>query len=129
MSVNWALPFDEKLSPKIKRNLIAIRDYHRTHSSTVRNYRKFWGGVAGELPWYRHWSKVVDDSNPPFFKWFPGGRLNACYLCVDRHANSWRRNKVALIWEGEPLENGKPKEVRKLTYGDLYGEVNRQLTR
>lgn len=125
MSVNWSLPFDERLSQEVRRNIVAINTYHRTHKSTVRNYKNFWASVARELPWQRRWAKVVDDARPPFYRWFVGGQLNACYLCVDRHANSWRRNKIALIWEGEPYENSRPKEVRKLTYGDLYVEVNR----
>ena len=54
-----------------------------------------------------------------------GGQLNASYLCVDRHVSTWSKNKVALVWEGEPFEKGRPKEVRKLTHGDLYSEVNR----
>jgi acetyl-CoA synthetase len=125
MSVNWALPFDEKIQPEDKRKMVPIEDYHKAHSSSIRKYKDFWAGVAKELPWYRQWTTIVDESTPPFYKWFVGGELNACYLCVDRHAQSWRKNKVALIWEGEPYENGRPKEVRKLTYGDLYTEVNR----
>jgi acetyl-CoA synthetase len=125
MSVNWALPFDEKILPEDKRNLLPIDDYHKVHRASVANYQQFWAGIAQELEWYKPWNKILDDSNPPFYKWFPGGQINASYLCLDRHVRTWRRNKVALIWEGEPVDENGPKNLRKLTYGDLYYEVNR----
>src|SRR6266700_4599457 len=125
MAVNWALPFDEKIEPEDKHNLVPIEDYHKVHKTSVANYQQFWAGVAQELEWYKPWKNVLDDSNPPFYKWFPGGQLNASYMCLDRHMKNWRRNKVAIIWEGEPVDRDGPKHVRKLTYGDLYHEVNR----
>ena len=78
----------------------------------------FWADVARELDWFRPWERVLE-WNIPFAKWFLGGRLNACYNCVDRHVRTARRNKAAIVWEGE---NG---ESRVLTYWDLYREVNR----
>ena len=125
MSVNWTLPFDEKIVPEDRRNLLPIGDYHKVHRTSVANYQQFWAGVAQELEWYKPWDRILDDSNPPFYKWFPGGQLNASQLCLDRHYGTWRRNKVALIWEGEPVDKDGPRQVRKLTYGDLYHEVNR----
>ncbi|MEM0287308.1 MAG: acetate--CoA ligase [Nitrososphaerota archaeon] len=125
MSVNWALPFDEKILPEDKRNVVNIETYHEIHKRSINAFRDFWAGVASELEWYKPWEKVLDDSNPPFYKWFAGGELNACYLCVDRHAKTWRKNKVAILWEGEPIEKGIPKEIRKITYGELYRLVNR----
>jgi acetyl-CoA synthetase len=125
MSVNWSLPFDEKFLPYDKRNVVSIEEYHNIHKKSINDFRDFWANIAKELEWHKRWEKILDDSNPPFYKWFPGGELNACYLCVDRHAKTWRKNKVAIIWEGEPVEKGLPKEVKKLTYGDLYRQVNR----
>jgi acetyl-CoA synthetase len=78
----------------------------------------FWADVARELDWFRPWKRVLD-WDIPFAKWFVGGKLNACYNCVDRHVRTARRNKAAIVWEGE---NG---ESRVLTYWDLYREVNR----
>ncbi|BAB65737.1 acetate--CoA ligase [Sulfurisphaera tokodaii] len=125
MSVNWALPFNTKIVPKSNK-VVDINTYKEIHSTSLRDYKGFWASVASELDWFKPWEKVLDDSNPPFYKWFVGGEINASYLAVDRHAKSWRKNKVAIIWEGEPVdENGNPKEVRKLTYYDLYTEVNR----
>src|SRR6266566_3224783 len=125
MSVNWTLPFDEKIVPENKRTLIPIESYQKIHKNTVTNYREFWAGVASELNWFKRWDRILDDSNPPFYKWFPGGQLNASYLCLDRHIHTWRKNKVAIIWEGEPTENGAPTQIRKLTYQDVYRHVNR----
>ncbi|KNZ69408.1 acetate/CoA ligase [Thermincola ferriacetica] len=79
----------------------------------------FWDRMAKELvTWFEPYDKVLDDSNPPFYKWFTNGKLNVSYNCVDRHAKSEKRNKAAICYESEI---GK-KVV--LTYGQLYREVN-----
>ena len=74
--------------------------------------------MAGELEWTKPWSKVLE-WEPPNARWFVDGKLNVSVNCVDRHVRTWRRNKAALIWEGEPGD------TRTLTYWDLYREVNR----
>lgn len=79
----------------------------------------FWADEAENLDWFKKWDKVLDDSNPPFFKWFVGGKINACYNCVDRHVKTWRRNKAAIIFEGEPGDS------QVLTYDQLYVEVQK----
>jgi acetyl-CoA synthetase len=78
----------------------------------------FWAEVAGELEWFTPWEKVLDGAMGEA-KWFTGGKLNLSHNCVDRHAVGARRDKVALLWEGEPGE------VRKLTYGELQSQVQR----
>jgi acetyl-CoA synthetase len=78
----------------------------------------FWAGCAEALEWTKPWSRVLEWT-PPKAKWFTGGRLNVSVNCVDRHIRSARRNKAALIWEGEPGDR------RTLTYWDLYVEVNK----
>ena len=78
----------------------------------------FWAEAARSLDWFKPWDKVLE-WNPPIAKWFIGGKLNVSYNCLDRHMKTWRRNKAALIWEGEPGEE------RVLTYADLYREVNK----
>ncbi len=78
----------------------------------------FWAEQARSLHWDRPWEKVLD-WNPPFAKWFVGGRLNASYNCVDRHCEGPNRNKAALIWEGEPGDR------RVLRYQDLQREVSK----
>ncbi|HYB52297.1 MAG TPA: acetate--CoA ligase, partial [Thermoanaerobaculia bacterium] len=81
-----------------------------------RNFQKFWSDFAKELHWFKPWKKVLD-WKPPRAKWFVGGKLNASVNCLDRHLAGPRRNKAALIWEGEPGDE------RVLTYRDLYREV------
>ncbi len=77
----------------------------------------FWASQAERLDWFRKWDQVLD-WNPPFAKWFVNGKLNVCYNCVDRHTKTWRRNKAAIVFEGEPGDS------RVLTYWDLYREVS-----
>jgi acetyl-CoA synthetase len=77
----------------------------------------FWAEAASELEWFKPWNQVLE-WDAPWAKWFIGGELNVSYNCVDRHLSTWRKNKAAIIWEGEPGEE------RVLTYRDLYREVN-----
>ena len=83
-----------------------------------RDFEEFWAGFARELSWYKPWKKVLD-WKPPKVKWFVGGKLNASVNCVDRHVAGPRKNKAALIWEGEPGEQ------RTLTYRELLREVSK----
>jgi acetyl-CoA synthetase len=78
----------------------------------------FWAEQAERLHWFRKWEKVLE-WNPPFAKWFLGGKLNVSYNCLDRHLAGWRRTKAAIVWEGEPGE------TRTLTYLELHREVCR----
>ncbi len=64
----------------------------------------FWAAEASELHWFTHWERVLDDRQKPFYKWFVGGKTNIVYNCLDRHAQTSRRNKLALLWEGEKGE-------------------------
>ena len=86
----------------------------------ARNPERFWAKMAAEhVAWFTPWKKVLT-WKPPFAKWFQGGKLNVSYNCLDRHLegeNAWRRNKAAIIWEGEPGES------RVLTFADLHREV------
>ena len=88
----------------------------------ARDPQRFWAKMAREnVTWFKPWKKVLD-WKPPFAKWFVGGKLNVSYNCLDRHLegeHAWRRNKAAIIWEGEPGD------VRTLTYGQLHREVCR----
>jgi acetyl-CoA synthetase len=77
----------------------------------------FWAERAEGFEWFRKWDTVLDDSKKPFYKWFVGAQLNIAYNCLDRHVKSWRRNKLALIWEGE---NG---DTRTFSYHALHREV------
>lgn len=104
-------------SSKAFRSQAHIKDA-KIYAKASKNPEKFWAECAQNLDWYKKWSKILD-WKPPFAKWFIGGKLNACYNCVDRHVKTANRNKAALIWEGEPGD------YRTLTYYDLYREVNK----
>ena len=93
-----------------------VRD-ESVYARAERDPEGFWAGFASELEWFTPWSRVLE-WNPPHAKWFVGGTLNASVSCVDRHARGPRRNKAAIVWEGEPGER------RTLTYWDLYRQVS-----
>jgi acetyl-CoA synthetase len=122
------LPFDEKVVPQGSRRPEEVRKYLTGHAATLSRGPEFWESVASELEWYKKWDRALDSANPPFYKWFPGGEINASYLCVDRHFHNGRAAKPAIIWEEERLGTSAPSEVRVLTYGDLHREVNRAAT-
>ncbi len=88
------------------------------YDRAAADYEAYWAEQAGTLEWSKPWKKVLD-WKPPHAKWFVGGKLNVSVNCVDRHLRGPRRNKAALIWEGEPGER------RTLTYWDLYCEVTK----
>jgi acetyl-CoA synthetase len=77
----------------------------------------YWAERARELEWYQPWNTVLDETNKPFYKWFVGGKVNIVYNCLDRHVKTWRRNKLALIWEGESGDQ------RTFSYHALNREV------
>src|SRR5688572_24031211 len=81
-----------------------------------QDYLAYWEGWAEELDWFEPWSMTLE-WKPPHAEWFVGGKLNVCHNCVDRHLKGFRRNKAALIWEGEPGD------VRVLTYHGLHRRV------
>jgi len=78
-----------------------LSSYEELYAWSLEHTEEFWADMAGELEWYEPWTQVLDDSNPPFFKWFVGGKTNIVHNAIDRHAQSWRKNKLALVWEGE----------------------------
>lgn len=83
-----------------------------------RDFKWFWGEAAKELNWFESWDKVLE-WKPPYARWFTSGKINIAYNALDRHMSTSRKNKIAYIWEGESGD------VRKLTYQDLYREVNK----
>jgi acetyl-CoA synthetase len=99
-----------------KAALKSFADYKKLHADSLKNPEKFWAREASELVWQKKWKKVLNWKSP-FAEWFVGGRLNASENCLDRHLQGPRRNKAAIIWEGEPGER------RTLTYHQLHREV------
>jgi len=94
------------------------REYQRIYNKSIKNPKKFWGEIAGQLHWFKKWRTVFRYTKKPFVKWFEGGKLNVSYNCLDRHVSSWRKNKAALIWQGEPEEDSIT-----YTYQELHREV------
>ena len=95
----------------------SLEEYQRLYERAKADPQKFWAELAEqELHWFQKWDTVLD-WQPPFAKWFVGGKINISYNCLDRHLTTWRKNKAALIWEGEPGDS------RTLTYAQLHREV------
>lgn len=78
-----------------------FKTFDELYNWSVENNEAFWTDMANRLEWYTPWEKVLDDSEAPFYKWFTGAQFNIIHNAVDRHLKTWRRNKQALIWEGE----------------------------
>ncbi len=94
-------------------------EYKEIVEEFEKDYEKTWGKLAKiKLKWEKPFTKVLDESNAPFYKWFIGGKLNVAYQCIDRHLDT-KKNKAAIIWESD---NG---EKRVITYLELYKEVNK----
>ncbi|MEK7817836.1 MAG: AMP-binding protein, partial [Actinomycetota bacterium] len=99
----------------------SMAEYEELYRCSVEDPEGFWADMAEEhLDWYRKWDKVLEyDFDRPEVAWFKGGQINASFNCLDRHLNSWRRNKAAIIWESDSGE------YRTYTYQQLSHEVNR----
>ncbi len=108
---------DRRFEPSAAFRAAAIVNDPGVYERAARDPEAFWAGFAKELDWFTPWTTVLEWT-PPYAKWFVGGTLNASVNCVDRHARGPRRNKAALIWEGEPGDR------RTLTYFDLYRQVS-----
>ncbi|MEP7289433.1 MAG: acetate--CoA ligase [Chloroflexota bacterium] len=110
---DWYYPSDE-----IKKNAY-IPDYEAIYAEAQKDPLAFWAKQAEELHWFKKWDKVLDDSEAPFYKWYVGAKTNIAYNALDRHVETWRKNKIALIWEGEAGDS------RSYSYYRLWQEVNK----
>jgi acetyl-CoA synthetase len=96
-----------------------VKEYDSSYLDSIQDPQNFWTGQASELEWFKPWEQVLDESNPPFYKWFVGGKTNIVHNAIDRHIKTYRKNKLALIWEGEPGD------IRSFSYHALNREVSR----
>jgi acetyl-CoA synthetase len=96
-----------------------VKDYDQLYKKSIEDREGFWAEEAKKLKWYKKWDKVLDDTEKPFYKWFIGGKTNIVQNAIDRHLTTWRRNKLALIWEGEPGD------LRTYSYHALNREVSK----
>jgi len=101
-----------------KAQIKSLAEYEALYKESVEQPEKFWARAAEELHWFKKWDKVLE-WKAPWAKWFVGGQINLSYNCLDRHVQTARKNKAALIWESEPGE------VRTYTYQQLWKEVQK----
>ena len=116
--IDVLLQENRKFAPSDEFRREALLSDPSIYEAAARNPEGYWAKQAESLHWFQKWNKVLD-WNPPRAKWFVGGKINISYNCIDRHIDTPRRNKAALIWEGEPGDR------RTLTYWDLYVEVQK----
>jgi acetyl-CoA synthetase len=109
----------ERFPPPAEFRERALLNDPEVYEQADADWQGWWAEQARELDWFEPWTTVLDESNPPFYKWFVGGRLNASYNCLDRHVAAGRGDRVAFHWHGE--EGG---EIT-LTYADLLRDVQR----
>ncbi|VEP12284.1 acetyl-CoA synthetase [Hyella patelloides LEGE 07179] len=113
---------EERLFPPseefaLQAHITSLTQYQTLYDKAKEHPELFWAELAeSELHWFQKWDKVLD-WQPPFAKWFLNGKINISYNCLDRHLTTWRKNKAALIWEGEPGDS------RTITYAQLHREV------
>jgi propionyl-CoA synthetase len=94
--------------------------YEEVFRRSVQDPEGFWGEAAEAITWHKKWDKVLDASNPPFYRWFAGGEMNTCYNALDRHVEGGRANQTAIIYDS-PVTN----TIRKITYRELLDQVSR----
>lgn len=99
-------------------HISSMEDYEKLYAEAAKDPEAYWAGIAEQFHWEKPWEKVLD-WQPPYAKWFPGATTNICYNAVDRHVKSWRKNKAAVIWEGEEGDQ------RVLTYAELHRQVSK----
>ena len=106
----------EELSKKAY--IKSMAEYKKIYQQSIDDPEAFWGKMAEQLDWFKKWDRVmVEDFKEGKHEWFVGGKLNVSYNCLDRHLNTWRKNKAALIWEGDIGDS------KTLTYQELHYQV------
>ncbi len=120
-NTKWVVKKNDEYFPSKDMKKIAWLKDEKIYKIADKNPIAFWSKLSKEgICWFKTWKKTYEE-RLPYFKWFIGGKLNASYNCLDRYVDTWRKNKVAIIWEPDVPEE-KP---RVLTYYELYKEVNR----
>ncbi|MDF1554379.1 MAG: propionyl-CoA synthetase [Deferrisomatales bacterium] len=94
--------------------------YDEVFKRSIEDPNGFWGEAAEAISWYKKPTRVLDDSNPPFYRWFPDGELNTCYNAVDRHVEGGRAEQTAIIYDSPVTDT-----VQKYTYKELLDQVSR----
>jgi propionyl-CoA synthetase len=94
--------------------------YEDIFQRSIKDPEGFWADAAESITWYKKWDKVLDDSNPPFYRWFAGGEMNTCFNAVDRHVENRRGDQVAIIHDSPVTD-----QIQKITYKELLDLVSR----
>jgi acetyl-CoA synthetase len=118
IAVHWKEEESYQPSPKFVAQAY-LKDRSAAERFSEKNFPDCFEEYAEMLTWYQRWKTVLDTNDPPFWKWFAGGKLNACYNCVDRHLEKYK-NKAALVFVAEPEEEAPV----AITYQELYSRVN-----
>jgi propionyl-CoA synthetase len=100
-----------------KEKLMAGK-YKDAYDMSINNPGEFWGEAAEEISWFKPFDRVLDNSDAPFYRWFPGGELNTCYNAIDRHVERGRGNQNAIIYDSPVTDM-----IENITYGDLLDRV------
>ena len=95
-----------------------MANYTDVFAKSVENPEGFWAEAAEGIDWYQKWDKVLDDSNPPFYRWFTGAKMNTCYNAIDRHVEGGRGDQVAIIHDSPVTDS-----ITKVTYKELQDKV------
>jgi acetyl-CoA synthetase len=110
----------ERFDPPDEFREKALWNDPKVYDEAAQDPQAWWAKQAEELlDWFEPWDEVLDESDPPFYKWFVGGKVNACHNCLDRHVDAGRGDRVAFHWRGEEGEE------RDVTYADLLRDVKR----
>src|ERR1700722_6381638 len=109
----------EKFEPPESFREHALLNDPSIYEEADRDWKGWWMKQAKNLSWFKEPTQDVDESNPPFYKWFADGKINASYNCIDRHVEAGKGDKVAYHWHGEEGE------TRDVTYADLHRDVQR----
>ena len=96
-----------------------MTNFDAVFTRSVDKPEEFWAEAAKGLDWYKECDKVLDSSNPPFYRWFSGGKMNTCYNAVDRHVKNGRGNQIAIIYDS-PVTN----TIAKISYSEFLEKVS-----
>ncbi|TXH37055.1 MAG: propionyl-CoA synthetase [Rhodospirillaceae bacterium] len=94
------------------------RSWAAAHRQSIEHPAAFWGEAAEAIDWTKGWDRVLDDSRPPFYRWFPGAELNTCFNCIDRHVEAGRGNQAAIIYDSPVTQT-----IRHISYSELRDQV------
>src|SRR3954470_19517414 len=109
----------EKFEPPEDFKANALWSDPSVYEEANKDWKAWWAKQAEELHWFSEWDEILDDSNPPFYKWFTGGKINASYNCLDRHVEAGIGDRVAFHWRGEEGEE------RDVTYAELLRDTQK----